>query len=292
MREGRIRAPYSPNLTSHIGKWRSHTIREWTSQSHDSSYRIWWLVYSLHTILENPTTREDDEEEAKTWRKKRTKLQLLKTILLYENAKNQRRRKEWKWSDDVFRWVSESKRERLEGREVRDWSTKKEWVRFCMMISDDLLRLWTKMAIEKKEEESRAVSIPIPKESWFWFLDSFQQYIRNWNRKGIVFRFTIPHFTNRQNGFWGVDTALEERSERVSVENNCDLGLVTTMQNHASGGRGQSAATQTKRLNVEASRVGRRLRPLLKVCTYTVLFKLYRHETNKKMPRFYQDLRM
>lgn len=34
-----------------------------------------------------------------------------------------------------------------------------------MMISDDLLRLWTKMAIEKKKEESRAVSIPIPKES-------------------------------------------------------------------------------------------------------------------------------
>ena len=39
----------------------------------------------------------------------------------------------------------------------------------------------------------RAVTIPISKESQFWFLSSFQQFI--WNRKGI--QFTIPHFRKK-----------------------------------------------------------------------------------------------
>ena len=122
MREGRIRAPYSPNLTSHIGKWRSHTIREWTSQSHDSSYRIWWLVYSLHTILENPTTREDDEEEAKTWRKKRTKLCTPQNDFLRE-CKNQWRRMK------MIRWrVSMSFRARcVLGRKSEIEQRRSEW---------------------------------------------------------------------------------------------------------------------------------------------------------------------
>ena len=51
----------------------------------------------------------------------------------------------------------------------------------------------------------RPVSIPIPKESWFWFLGSFQQFIwnrnRNWDlkgiRQGIFFWFTYHQQADR-----------------------------------------------------------------------------------------------
>ena len=53
---------------------------------------------------------------------------------------------------------------------------------------------------------SRAVSIPIPKESWVRFLDSLQKYIwnlnQNWNQKGIwkgiALKFINNNFMNYQ----------------------------------------------------------------------------------------------